>query len=203
MDGRCPRSRRFRTPEGVTLSHLPRTCPVLPGRRSAGGGGRPEPGLSGRGRLRAETEFPGSGGANRNPLCKYWDMLRCFIVDDSPPFLDAARGLLEREGVTVVGVASTSSEAIKRVQELQPDVTLMDIDLGLESGFEVARRLHRAAEPVPSPVIMISTHAEQDYADLIADSPAIGFLSKAALSGSAIRDLLQNSGGDERVAPAT
>jgi len=130
-------------------------------------------------------------------------MLRCFIVDDSPPFLEAARGLLEREGVTVVGVASTSSEAIKRVQELQPDVTLMDIDLGLESGFEVARRLHREVDPVPSPVIMISTHAEQDYADLIADSPAIGFLSKAALSGGAIRDLLQSSGGDERVAPAT
>jgi DNA-binding NarL/FixJ family response regulator len=130
-------------------------------------------------------------------------MLRCFIVDDSPPFLDAARGLLEREGVVVVGVASTSSEAIKRVQELQPDVTLMDIDLGLESGFEVARQLHRAADRVPSPVIMISTHAEQDYADLIADSPAIGFLSKTALSGGAIRDLLRSAGGDERIAPAT
>jgi DNA-binding NarL/FixJ family response regulator len=130
-------------------------------------------------------------------------MLRCFIVDDSQPFLEAARGLLEREGVTVVGVASTSSEAIKRVQELQPDVTLMDIDLGLESGFEVARQLHRQADRVPSPVIMISTHAEQDYADLIADSPAIGFLSKTALSGGAIRDLLRSSGGDERVAPAT
>jgi DNA-binding NarL/FixJ family response regulator len=130
-------------------------------------------------------------------------MLRCVIVDDSRPFLDAARGLLEREGVSVVGVASTSSEAINRVQELQPDVTLMDIDLGPESGFEVARRLHREVDRVASPVIMISTHAEQDYADLIADSPAIGFLSKTALSGGAIRALLRSSGGDERVAPAT
>jgi hypothetical protein len=37
---------------------------------------------------------------------------------------------------------------------------------------------------------MISTHAEQDYADLIAASPAIGFLPKSALSADAIRDLL-------------
>jgi hypothetical protein len=39
-------------------------------------------------------------------------------------------------------------------------------------------------------VILISTHAEQDYAELIAASPAIGFLPKTALSGDAIRGLL-------------
>ena len=118
-------------------------------------------------------------------------MLRCVIVDDSPHFLDAARGLLEREGVTDVGVASTGSDAIQRIRELRPDVTLLDIDLGTESGFEVARRLHREAGPGPSPVILISTHDEQDFADLIAASPVLGFLSKAALSASAVRDLLE------------
>jgi hypothetical protein len=44
-----------------------------------------------------------------------------------------------------------------------------------------------------APVILISTHAEQDYAEQIAASPAIGFLSKTALSGDAIRDLLAGS----------
>jgi hypothetical protein len=42
-------------------------------------------------------------------------------------------------------------------------------------------------------MILISTHAEADYADLIEASPALGFLSKSALSGSAIRDLLQGT----------
>jgi CheY-like chemotaxis protein len=118
-------------------------------------------------------------------------MLRCVIVDDSPHFLDAARGLLEREGVTVVGVASTGSDAIQRIRELQPDVTLLDIDLGTESGFEVARRLQRETGPGPTPVILISTHGEQDFADLIAASPVLGFLSKATLSASAVRDMLE------------
>jgi CheY-like chemotaxis protein len=119
-------------------------------------------------------------------------MLRCLIVDDNPHFLEAARVLLEREGAVVVGVASTGAEAIERSQELSPDVTLLDIDLGGESGFEVARRLHQQAA---SPVILISTYAEEDYADLIAASPALGFLAKSALSTSAVRDLLESRGG--------
>jgi DNA-binding NarL/FixJ family response regulator len=116
--------------------------------------------------------------------------MRCLIVDDSRHFLDSARRLLERQGVTVVGVASTGAEALRRVEELGPDVTLVDIDLGGESGFELVRRLHRDFRAAPSRSILISTHAEEDYADLIAASPAVGFLSKSALSADAIRDLL-------------
>jgi DNA-binding NarL/FixJ family response regulator len=126
-------------------------------------------------------------------------MLRCLIIDDSPHFLDAARGLLEREGITVVGVASTGADAVRSVEALRPDVTLLDIDLGTESGFEVATRLNRDTALPPCRLILISTHAEQDYAELIAASPVVGFLSKSALSADAIRDLL-GSGGDGRSA---
>ena len=120
--------------------------------------------------------------------------LRCLIVDDSPRFLDAARGLLERQGITVVGVASNSAEALLRAEELQPDVTLVDIDLGGESGLELARRLYGEADLAGSPVILISTHAERDYAELIAASRAIGFLAKTDLSAKAIQDLLHSHG---------
>jgi DNA-binding NarL/FixJ family response regulator len=118
-------------------------------------------------------------------------MLRCLIVDDNRRFLDAARGLLEREGVAVVGVASTSAEALHQVQELRPDVTLVDIDLGGESGFELVRRL---ADLAPLRMILVSTHAEQDFADLIAASPAIGFVPKSGLSAAAIQALLDSDG---------
>ena len=117
-------------------------------------------------------------------------VLRCLIVDDSPGFLQAACSLLEREGVAVVGVASTAAEALREAARLRPDVTLVDIQLGAESGFGVARLLARGAPSLSSPVILISTHAEQDYADLIAASPAVGFLPKPALSAQAIRDRL-------------
>jgi CheY-like chemotaxis protein len=132
----------------------------------------------------------------RVPACNPEVVMRCLIVDDSPPFLAAARGLLEREGVTVVAVASTSAEALQRAEELRPDVMLVDIDLGGESGLDLARRLHREASMAPPRVILISTHAEQDYADLIAASPAVGFLPKTALSAGAIRDLLARRADD-------
>jgi CheY-like chemotaxis protein len=133
--------------------------------------------------------------ASRNVHCRLpgdaGDMtLRCLIVDDSRRFLDAARHLLERQGITVVGEASTSAEALRLAVELEPDVTLLDIDLGGESGCELARRLSRETNTALSRMILISTHAEQDYADLIAASPAIGFVSKSTLSAGAIRDLL-------------
>ena len=116
--------------------------------------------------------------------------LRCLIVDDSPRFLEAARGLLEVEGVSVVAVATNGADSVRRAAELGPDVTLVDIELGAESGFDVARRLTNEADVAPSTVILISTRIEEDWAELIAASPVAGFLPKTELSASAIRDLL-------------
>jgi DNA-binding NarL/FixJ family response regulator len=116
--------------------------------------------------------------------------LRCLIVDDSPHFLAAARGLLEREGMQVVAVASTGDEAVRLAVESTPDVVLVDIDLGHESGFDVVRRLTNEAGLEPAGVIMVSTHAEEDFADTIAASPVAGFLAKTRLSVPAIRHVL-------------
>ncbi|MEV4342860.1 response regulator [Actinoplanes sp. NPDC049596] len=110
--------------------------------------------------------------------------LRCLLVDDNEHFLTAARDLLEREGLVVAGTAAHLADAVRRAADLGPDVALVDINLGGESGFDVARRL------APTPVIMISTHAGDDYADLIEESPAIGFLSKLHLSAAGVEALL-------------
>jgi DNA-binding NarL/FixJ family response regulator len=69
-------------------------------------------------------------------------------------------------------------------------VTLVDLDLGGESGFDVAELIHHAAGPSAPPVILISTHAAADFAEMIAASPAAGFVTKSALSLGAIRDLV-------------
>jgi DNA-binding NarL/FixJ family response regulator len=119
--------------------------------------------------------------------------VRCFIVDDSRAFLEAARALLEREGLTIAGVASTSADALRETAMLRPDVVLVDVSLGEESGFELARRLV-ADHACGTTVILISTRAEADLADLVALSPAAGFLSKSELSADAIRGFLDGNG---------
>jgi len=116
--------------------------------------------------------------------------LRCLIVDDSTYFLDAARAALESQGVEVVGIAANSAAALRQAQALCPDVALVDIGLGDESGFELARRLVDGFTQLMTRVVLISTRAEDDYADMIATSPAVGFLSKSDISARALHELL-------------
>lgn len=134
-----------------------------------------------------DSRIAASCNAPRGMSCDPESVLvRVLIVDDSNAFLDAAQVLLEREGLSVAGFASTSAEALRQAEALGPDVVLVDIALGNESGFELARRLDDRG----SRVILISTHAREDFADLIAQSPALGFLPKAELSAETIRRLV-------------
>jgi DNA-binding NarL/FixJ family response regulator len=116
--------------------------------------------------------------------------LRCLIVDDNEGFLRSARLLLEREGITVVGEASTGEDAVRHAEQLRPDVVLVDVDLGPENGFDVVRWLHDRLAPSAPELILISIHAEQDLAELVAASSAAGFISKSQLSADAIHRLL-------------
>jgi CheY-like chemotaxis protein len=116
--------------------------------------------------------------------------IRCLLVDDNDAFLKSASVLLQREGITVVGVASNSAGALRQARALRPDVILVDIGLGDESGFDLARLLAQDGQGGDAKVILISARAESDYADLIAESPAAGFLVKPELSARAIGQIL-------------
>ena len=135
------------------------------------------------------------------PRCHDPVALRCLIVDDNAPVRAAARALLEQQGITVVGLAATSTEALRLAQDLQPDVALVDIELAEESGFDLAPRLTTEAGLAARQVILISTYAERDLADLIAASPAAGFLSKADLARSTIESVLASAQGNSGYRP--
>jgi CheY-like chemotaxis protein len=116
--------------------------------------------------------------------------LRCLLVDDNDAFLETASLLLEREGLTIVGLASSIAEALRQARALQPDVILVDIGLGDESGFDLARLLAQDGQGGGAEVILISTGAEADYRELIDDSPTAGFLAKSELSARGISRIL-------------
>ena len=119
--------------------------------------------------------------------------LRSLIVDDNESFLQAAKVLLERQGLPVVGVALTSSEARRLVKALQPNLVLVDISLGDESGIDLAGQLAEDGLPDGAAVILISTRAYEEVAELVAQTSAVGFLPKEDLSADAIRELLDGS----------
>ena len=110
------------------------------------------------------------------------------IVDDHPSFRASARRLLEAEGFDVVGEASDGHAAIAAVQQLQPDLVLLDVQLPDLDGFEVAARL--AALGSPSAVVLTSSRNPAEYGSVVTETAVRGFVPKAELSGAVLTALL-------------
>ena len=89
-----------------------------------------------------------------------------------------------------VAVAAIAARAGRQARALRPDVILVDIGLGEESGFDLARLLAEDGRGGGAEVILISTGAEADYSELIDESPATGFLAKSTLSARGISRIL-------------
>jgi CheY-like chemotaxis protein len=111
-------------------------------------------------------------------------VLRCLLVDDSEAFLASASRLLTAQGLEIVDCVSSGAEALRSAQELEPDVVLVDIRLGGEDGLEVTQRLSAITS-----VILISSYPPDELAELIGESPAVGFLPKSALNADSIAKL--------------
>ena len=124
--------------------------------------------------------------------------LRCLIVDDNESFLEIAAASLAGDDLDVLGTATTGAEAMRQVAEQHPDVVLVDINLGEENGFELARELVDRFPQLASGVVLISTRAEQDFGGLIQASPAAGFVPKTRLSAKAVRELVASRSPSDR-----
>jgi DNA-binding NarL/FixJ family response regulator len=116
--------------------------------------------------------------------------LRLVIVDDSEQFLRAATSSLGRNGIEVVGTATSSATALEQVAALRPDGVLVDVGLGDESGFDLVVQLVDTFPYLASRVVLISTRGEDDYGELVEASPAAGFILKSELSASALHELV-------------
>jgi two-component system nitrate/nitrite response regulator NarL len=98
-------------------------------------------------------------------------VVRLLIVDDNERFLAASRAILQRQGLEVIAVARSTAEGLLRAQLLRPDLVLVDIGLGEDSGFELVRQLASDDDTADLNVILISTQSEDDFAELIRESP--------------------------------
>jgi DNA-binding NarL/FixJ family response regulator len=138
-------------------------------------------------RLAAMHSPPGSCDAEHVAL-------RVLLVDDNDQFLRAATSSLRRNGIDVIGTATSSAAALVQIEDLEPDAVLVDIGLGDESGFDVVLELVRTFPYLESRVVLISTGVEDDFSELVNASPAVGFISKSELSASAIDELVSAGG---------
>jgi two-component system response regulator EvgA len=89
----------------------------------------------------------------------------------------------------VVGEAQDGREALALVDELGPEIVLLDVQLPDLSGFEVAEQLRQRNGAAPS-VVLVSSRDAADYGGLIAACGARGFVPKGELTGAAVRTLV-------------
>jgi CheY-like chemotaxis protein len=120
--------------------------------------------------------------------------VRCVIVDDDDRFIDLVSDLLVRDGFDVVGAAGDHVQALRLVANVGPDVALIDLFLGHDSGIELISDIVRAGLAEQMFVILVSTCAEDDLYEASGLCGVDGYLPKMDLSGGAIRDLLRGNG---------
>ncbi|MDP9252318.1 MAG: response regulator, partial [Chloroflexota bacterium] len=103
-------------------------------------------------------------------------VLRVLAVEDHPVMQLGLRALLEREGLVVVGLTSTCSEAIGLLEDAQPDVVLCDLHLPDADGAEAIARLR--AEAPALPIVAFSIDRSPDLVRAVLRAGGNGYVSK-------------------------
>ncbi|MBS4205380.1 response regulator transcription factor [Lederbergia citrea] len=104
-------------------------------------------------------------------------MIRIVIAEDQRILRGALGALLNfEEDMEVVGQAENGEEALKLVSTLEPDICLMDIEMPLKTGLEVAAELKRSDSACK--VIMLTTFARPGYFERAVKAGVHGYLLK-------------------------
>jgi two-component system, NarL family, invasion response regulator UvrY len=120
--------------------------------------------------------------------------VRIVIVDDQPPFREAARLVIDLlDDFEVVGEATSGEEALAVVAALSPDLVLMDINLPGMSGVEATRRL-RAAHPEVV-TVLVSTYEVEDLPRGADSSGALAYVHKEHLDADLVEQLWRERDG--------
>ncbi|MBL8163153.1 MAG: response regulator transcription factor [Anaerolineae bacterium] len=105
-------------------------------------------------------------------------MARLVLVEDHVLVRQSIRAFLEGAGFEVIGEASTGTEAVQMVMNLQPDLVIMDIHLPELSGIEAARQIRQRSPSVR--VIALTAYNEKAYQRALFEAGADGFVLKTA-----------------------
>ncbi|MGA9752037.1 MAG: response regulator transcription factor [Acidobacteriota bacterium] len=117
--------------------------------------------------------------------------VRLFMVDDHPAVREGLRLLLEQEGIAICGEAGDSAAALREIPASSPDLVMVDLSLGRESGLVLLRELARSVHKVP--LLVYSMHEDAFHIGQALAAGASGYATKREISAvlaQAIRELL-------------
>lgn len=119
--------------------------------------------------------------------------MKVLIVDDQAPFRGAARAVVgATKEFSVIGEAESGEQAVELVDELAPDLVLMDINMGGIDGIEATRQI-TSAHP-ETMVVLVSTYAVADLASDARTCGAVAYVHKEELAPRVLRQLWADGG---------
>jgi DNA-binding NarL/FixJ family response regulator len=128
-------------------------------------------------------------------------MIRVLLADDHTLFRAGLRALFATEAdIDVVGEAATGEEAVRKAQELQPDVIVMDIMMPVMNGIEATRRL--ATVCPGTRVLILSMYDDEEHVQQLLAAGAVGFVLKEATSDELVRALREVAAGGVPLSPS-
>jgi len=119
--------------------------------------------------------------------------ITCLIADDHPAVVDSVSRYLAAHGVTMVEGASESEEALAKIEELKPDIALIDLNMPGFGGVEVIRRTRKSSPGTSS--IVYTGHAATPTVNEALDAGARGLVLKGAPLPDLVRAVEVVSGG--------
>jgi DNA-binding NarL/FixJ family response regulator len=127
--------------------------------------------------------------------------IRLVIADDQTLITQSFKVLLETkaEDIDVVGLAQNGREAVALVQELRPDVVLLDVRMPVLDGVEAAREIHRMESSAK--VIMLTTFDDETYLNEAISAGAVGYLLKDISTDELISSIRAASSGAVLISP--
>jgi DNA-binding NarL/FixJ family response regulator len=115
---------------------------------------------------------------------------KIFVVDDHPMMRRGYRSLIGGESdLTVAGEAGGAVDALRLIEETDPDLVIVDIFLEGMNGIDFVKRLHRVRPEMP--VLMVSMHDETLYAERALQAGARGYLMKSEDDDHVLRAIRQ------------
>jgi two-component system response regulator NreC len=127
--------------------------------------------------------------------------IRVLVVDDHTIVRDGICALLGLAGdIEVVGEATNGSEALKIVEELKPDVVLMDVAMPILGGLEATRRISK--DFPNTKVLIITQHDDKEYVFPVLEAGASGFISKAGASSELAQGIRAVYKGEAFLSPS-
>ena len=112
--------------------------------------------------------------------------LRVLIADDHEAVRKGVASILEtRADIEICGEASNGEEAVRKAQELNPDLIIMDFTMPVMDGLEASRRILKAAPQTP--ILMFSMHKMETLTEAAKQAGARGFITKGESAENLLR----------------